>query len=252
MSAAAAKKLPATDEVRIDLDAVREDLKDKGLAAKIAWVQQNVGHVEKTGVVNFGGTSFRAMQEHGLLNVLRPLWRVAGLSVTGGSVEPGAWRAENNQYFVDWAITVQNVDNPTEVMVRYYPNVGNDKGDKGLNKAMTAANKYGLQKFFQVPTQEIDDNDAAVIVETIRETQPAAVGADVVQMNSRKPSEEDVKALTAELQKGVGAGAFQPADVKNHLTAEYGVQIVAQLTKPQFQDFSRWVAEKLAGEAPAQ
>jgi len=247
----AANITPAQDGQVVDLEKIRTELAQKGLHAKIAWVQHNVLHVEKTGKVSFGNTSFSAMQEHGLIGVARALWRAAGLSVIGGCTDPGAFRKDGNQYFVDWALTVSDVDSDASI-VRYYPNVGNDSNDKGLNKAMTAANKYALQKFFQIPTQEIDDNDASVITETIAATPAAqAVGATVHEMSSRKPSEEDIAKLTATLGSAVQDGHFDKPWVKNTLTAEFGVGKVADLDKRQFSAFSAIVAEKIAGPAPS-
>ncbi len=132
-----------------------DDEKPKGLWAKIAYVQHHVEHVEKSGTVAFGKTNYSYMQEHGLIEVLRPLLREVGLAVVGGAK---GYEVLGQTTVVDFELTVADVDDGQSI-TRGFPNVGVDSGDKAFNKAYTGAMKYALQKFFLVPTEGIDDND---------------------------------------------------------------------------------------------
>jgi len=54
-----------------------------------------------------------------------------------------------------------DVDNPSSRVTLLWPGHGADDGEKGVGKAMTYGEKYGLLKFFHIPTDDVDpDADA--------------------------------------------------------------------------------------------
>ena len=224
--------------IRLELDAVENPL--ARLHGKIAWVQQHVGQVEKTGNVSFGGTSFDVMQEHGLIQVLRPLWRVVGLSVIGGAIGPSSHNRSGNSAIVDFALTVTDITTG-EAIVRWYPNEGVDKADKAFNKAYTGGMKYALQKFFLVPTMSIDDNET-LDVESTRGAGAAAAPAAVQAQAAGKVDPAEANTL----RETIKASSMKGAAVRNHLTANYGVSVIENLTPAQFGEFAGWVAGQIS------
>jgi hypothetical protein len=239
---AQAGEKPPEDANAIGEDVVAKlqaELAGKGVYATIAWVQQHVGAVEKTGRVSFGKTNFSHMQEHGLINVLRPLWRIAGLCVIGGVPHANGYRAEGGMFVVDFELRVIDTEDGDQVVSAYYPNVGVDTADKGFNKAYTGAMKYALQKFFLVPTSDIDDN------ETLDVTAVAAARAAAPPKQGTvadHPSEEDVTQLrTALLDAGV-----KPEQVVNRLTAEFAKSDLSSLTIAEFSTFMPIATEMIA------
>ena len=204
------------------------------LWSKIAWVQHHVTHVEKTGNVSFGNTKFKHMQEHGLIEVLRPLCRAIGLSYTFGMV-PGGWKSEGNSYYVECKLTVTDTATGQQTEA-HFVNVGVDNADKGFNKAYTGAMKYGLQKFFAVPTEGIDDNETVDIKKEVAAGAPAASGRDLID------------AQTADaLRKTLIEANVDPSVVTNHLTAMYGVSSISAVPGSKAAEFGQWVTKVIKG-----
>lgn len=211
------------------------DLKSQGLYAKIAWVQQHVGAVQKTGEVKFGNTRFKHMQEHGLIGVLRALWRIAGLVVIPGQMTADAYSKSGNSAIITIGLTVADVDSGEEI-TRFYTNEGVDNQDKAFNKAYTGATKYALQKFFLVPTQDIDDNETLDIDNTRGAAQPKS-GPPVVT-----PSPDQ----TAQLRTTIVEAKIAPNKVTTKLTAEFGVSTLDGLTLDQHNAMKQWVEDQIA------
>lgn len=231
-----------TGEQEAYLEQLAAKLEGKGLWAKIAWVQAHVGQVEKTGQMAHGNVRYAFMQEHGLINVIRPLCRIAGLAIVPGLMEPNHFSNEGNQYVVLLALTVVDPESGDSV-TRFYPNMGVDNSDKGFGKAYTGATKYALQKFFLVPTDAIDDNDAL----TVDKVGGNVAGAEVRDIASAKPSKADVDGLRTILveQGKAGNPGLAGAKVKNKLTADFGRSKIDDLTKSEFATFTAWVQEQI-------
>jgi hypothetical protein len=252
MSTQAAKKAgqqppepPAEGEQVFDPEVVKTELATAGLHAKIAWVQQHVGHVDKSGRLEFGSTKYNYMQEHGLINVLRPLWRIAGISVAIGMDSPDSYEAFPGGARVTVGATITDIKSGDSI-TKYFVNEGQDKGDKSFSKAFTAATKYALQKLFLVPTEAIDDNDAVASEELATQ-----VAAQVHEITSVKPDEADITALRGLMMEEANKGHFPANKVKNYLTGEFGVSKLDELNKIQLRAAATWVAETIAQGAGA-
>jgi hypothetical protein len=223
----------------ITAESIRAELKGKTLKGKIAWIQTHVGAVAKTGQVSFGNTRFSHMQEHGLINVIRPLMRLAGVGVMPGATSPGSWTQNGNVWVIDYALTIFDVETDEE-LTRWFPNVGVDSADKGLNKAYTGAMKYALQKIFLVPTDDIDDNETIDVAALPANAQAAA------ERNDRPTEDEIAKLRSAILDAGVPA-----ATVVNVLTATYKKSGLSDLTRAEFSDFEQRATKIIADAQPS-
>lgn len=188
--------------------------KPRGLFPKIAWVQAQVGHVEKTGEVRFGSTKFKHMQEHGLLAVLKPLLSEVGLVVFPSITTT---TRDGNHTFVAGELHVIDAETGQGITASF-ANEGVDNQDKATNKAMTGFMKYALQKFFLVPTEDIDDNET---VDTDSTAGTRSRGTDAEDVAFRNT----VNGLIEE--KNV-----EPNTFKAFLQGELGVGRLEELDKP--------------------
>lgn len=241
-----------TPEVPDVFRSILPELRGQTLAVKLWWIRTHVGEVEKTGEVSFKNVQFRAMQEHGLLNVLRPLWRMAGVDVQVGGAGPGSMTLGPTHNIgtpaLDVCLTATNVENDEDHVQAWYPNVGLDNADKAANKAWTGAVKYALQKFFLVPTQDLDDN------ETIRGDDGAlSTGGNVADVGkggtTGVASSEDVQTVRGLIVGEIeGGNATIGGWVQNTLAADYKVGKLDELTPPQLAEFSRKLTERLKAQ----
>lgn len=210
----------------------------EGVWAKIAWVQHRVEHVEKTGTVSFGKTSFSHMQEHGLIQVLRPLLRQVGLAVVFDAPE---YAINGNQYVITGRLEVSDPVSG-ETVVKTYPNVGVDPADKGFNKALTAGSKYALQKFFQIPTEGIDDNEATEAQGVRTETS----GAQLTGGEARVPADV-AKQIRDFAVSAVAETDLTNRKVQGKLKAS-GADKIEDLTPAAAEAFQQWLVQETKGK----
>ena len=166
----------------------------KGLYGKLWWVQVHVGHVEKTGRVNFGKANYKHMQEHGLLKVLKPLLEQAQLVFLPVGSEHSR---DGNHTFVDVTYRLADIESGDTLDITL-PSEGVDSQDKGTNKALTNGMKYALQKVFLIPTEQIDDVEGSDEAHNTASTAGAKA--------AKKPTERAEK-LTARALTAVNQGA---------------------------------------------
>jgi hypothetical protein len=107
---------------------------------------QYVGSSQVLGVIR------EAMDENGL---------ILSVSVTGHNLVT-KWTVQDSKEHLtelDLVFTWINVDDPADRMEWHGYGQGLDTGEKGVGKALTYAEKYGLLKFFHIATDK-DDPDA--------------------------------------------------------------------------------------------
>lgn len=213
----------------------------KGVHAKLEAIVAEVGHVDKTGKIAFGKTKYDYMQEHGLLALLKPLWHKYGVTFVVGLADPAAVTQQGNLATVTVEAVLTDVETG-ETIEALYCGQGADQGDKATNKALTGANKYALQKFFQVPTEQIEDADATAS-EQLRAEPPSkgvpAEDADLV-------SAEDAEALREILKGANKEGYLSFARVTAQLQSAYNVSTIDELTPDQANSFAQWIADEIA------
>ena len=215
--------------------------KPKGVHSKLAAIVAEVGHVDKTGKIAFGKTEYDYMQEHGLLALLKPLWKKHGCTFVVGlaiGVDPTVHQ-EGNLATVMVKATLTDIDTDQSITA-YYVGQGSDSGDKATNKALTGANKYALQKFFQVPTEQVDDADA-----TPSEAAPAR------PKQRQLVSGDNAAALREVLTEANKEGHLSFAKGQANLQSAYNVSTIDELTPEQAESFARWVTEQIASARKA-
>jgi len=235
------------------------EVKPKGAAAKLSAIQSEIHDVEKTGEVAFKGTRYKHFQEHGLLQVLKPLLKKYACAIVfdvrdvkreGNHLAATCFLTlidtdqdrfiEVNDHQVEHegkALWVKKrVENPEFSISAQYPTEAIDSSDKATNKALTNGNKYALQKFFQVPTEKIDDVEGS---DESHNTPKSASGPG----NGRKAAR--VEAVIQKASKLVSDG-FDANKVVAKIQSSYGKQTVAELTVAQLDQLDQWIEEQSA------
>lgn len=95
----------------------------------------------------------KAMDEAGLLL----LFDVRECEIHGGLAYGGKQSITQLAIEATWV----NVHDPEDRLTLNWPGLGADDGEKGVGKALTYGEKYGLLKMFHIPTDDVDpDADA--------------------------------------------------------------------------------------------
>ena len=126
-------------------------------------VMQEVGYVQKQSKVQFGSTKYNYASEAELLATLRPSMVAVGL-VFVPSVHSVIPRDTNGNTYVEMKYMLGHISGAVWPYELKAWGCGGDKGDKGLYKAITGANKYMLFKLFQIETgddPEVSEKDNA-------------------------------------------------------------------------------------------
>lgn len=138
--------------------------KPKGLWAKVLEVQQGVQVVAKLGHNDFH--KYNYAKERDIIAEVKPLLGKHGLvlyltikSEERTDVQTSKGNTEY-QVKVCVAYTIRDVETGQGHTVNFY-GYGQDAADKALPKAYTMANKYFLQKFFQLETSDDAEDSKA-------------------------------------------------------------------------------------------
>lgn len=215
----------------------------KGAAAKLAWIQHEIGQhsVEKTGRNEHHGYDY--FQEHGVLGIVKPLLEKvnAGVLVDFVDVE-----RQGNTTFATLLFSVFDAElpknDPDFSITARIPAEGQDNQDKGGYKLMTQAVKYGYQKVFLIPTEALEDVDAAETDEASTATSRKSASAAVKPIASQKAAA--LRALAAE---AVNDKKIGNKDVTAYLTAEFRKNKVTDLTADEGEKFEAWLNDKIGG-----
>ena len=198
---------------------------------------QYVGSSQVLGVIR------EAMDENGL---------ILAVSVTGHNLVTKWSVGDSKEHLteLDIVFTWINVDDPADRMEWHGYGQGLDTGEKGVGKALTYAEKYGLLKFFHIATDK-DDPDAfqgRVGAAKPREPQEPVIGepglkalaAEVATLATQASSDEaNSKLLRSGLWEDVRAW-----------TRERGVAQVADLTEAKADEIRQLLRAKVAAMTP--
>jgi hypothetical protein len=206
------------DEANDQANTFKPEVELSTVDEKLAWVQAHVGAVEKTGTVAFGRTTYKHMQEHGLIGILRPLLAAVGCSVRCGCVSIDR---EGNHVILELRLTFTD-GSGDEISERYYSE-GVDQGDKAINKALTNGNKYALQKFFQIPTDKVDDVEGSDEANNQASTRGRKAAAP--------PVDTEADEITKRALSLASEGKLEKNRIRAYLQGEFGVETVHALGK---------------------
>ncbi len=184
------------------------------------------------------GALREAMDKHGLLLTT---------SVIDFDVSDHLTEKKKHEYFTEMKIKYVwiNAEKPTERLEFFGYGQGLDSGEKGVGKALTYSEKYGLLKFFNVPTDKDDPDSFQQKNETRKQTTTKTetkTGRDLLTLiqlikrveackakkeleNTWKKYLPDIRALSPDDKKLVEAAKN---DQKTKLDAEYKAKLDAQ------------------------
>lgn len=134
------------------------------LVPKLARIMGQVASIPKEGFNQ--AMNYRFLREMDLLAALRPMLAEAGIMIVPyvekhSMEEQGKTRSGNTNWLTTMHVRFTITDGKDELVVRSV-GYGQDTGDKGANKAMTAATKYALMKLFLVDTGDDAEADLKV------------------------------------------------------------------------------------------
>ena len=172
-----------------------------------------------------------AMDENGL---------ILSVSVTGHTLltKWGNHDAKEHLTELDLEFTWINVDDPSQTLVWHGYGQGLDTGEKGVGKALTYGEKYGLLKFFHIATDK-DDPDS--FQDRIEQSKPREelIGPDgaskimgvVTAISKAQAGDNDENRALAKtaLVEGVKAWARQHGVAVASLTVSQGYELMAVL-----------------------
>lgn len=128
-------------------------LESKGLYQKLVEIMEEIGRVEKRGFNSFHNYAY--VKEDDLVEAVR-----GKLSERGILLLPTVESVTREGTLTTAMMSFTFVDSATgETQIAGWAGTGDDKGDKGLYKAYTGAEKYFLMKTFLIPTGDDPEGD---------------------------------------------------------------------------------------------
>lgn len=126
---------------------------------KLFWVQQNIKVIAKD--VKNKSQGFDYASSTAVLTKIRSLMDEVGLLLFFDTKEMDvlpqtAYRGKQTLTVLMVEATWIDADNPSSQVSLMWPGQGADDGEKGVGKAMTYMEKYGLLKHFHIPTDDVD------------------------------------------------------------------------------------------------
>lgn len=125
----------------------------KTLLKKINQISSEIGHVRKEGFNDFHKYSY--VTEADVIESLKPHMNRHGVVIIPSIKEVRA-HGDITTVLVDYTIGCVDSD---EKIVCQWAGTGQDKGDKGLYKALTGAEKYFLMKTFMIASSDDPENE---------------------------------------------------------------------------------------------
>ena len=125
------------------------------IAKKISEVMEKVQYLQKDGTVEYGRTNYAYLSEEKITNSLNKAFREVGLIIYPSSMEVVS--NTGNMAQIRATYKIQDTDSEEFIEVQTIGE-GQDKGDKKMNKAMTAAFKYAQRQAFMIPTGDDPDH----------------------------------------------------------------------------------------------
>lgn len=152
-------------------DEQKPEVKPKNLVQKLCEVMSAVERVEKRGRNEFHKYDYA--READIVEAIRGELASRNLFIFP-SVETHTRTAEITDIMVAWCFV--DGDSGEERVCRI-PGSGQDKGDKGVYKALTGSEKYFLMKAFLIPTGDDPEADSKEDKKAAKETGRAAAQA---------------------------------------------------------------------------
>lgn len=198
------------------------------LAAKLARIYSAVKGVQKTGYNNYDKYSY--VTEADLASPLRAALAAENVAIvtsveeaTITEVKTGAGK-DAFRAIAKVRVTLIDGDTNERIETTYY-GVGDDRGDKGLYKAITGATKYALYKLFLVPTGD----DPEAFTDEGKATTPAgATIGQTAELGSLFTTLGSDDAKRAAAYAWVSDNRAKGVD---EITYEEAVKLIASLTK---------------------
>lgn len=125
------------------------------VAKKIKKVMEKVQYLQKDGEVSYGRTNYAYLSEEKITSELNKAFREVGLIIYPTKME--VVNNENNIAQIIATYRIQDTEGEDYIEVQTIGE-GQDKGDKKMNKAMTAAFKYAQRQSFMIPTGDDPDH----------------------------------------------------------------------------------------------
>ena len=125
------------------------------VAKKILEVMEKVQYLQKDGEVSYGRTNYGYLSEEKITSNLNKAFREVGLIIYPSGMEVVSNEGDIAQIMATYRI--QDTESEEYIEVQTIGE-GQDKGDKKMNKAMTAAFKYAQRQAFMIPTGDDPDH----------------------------------------------------------------------------------------------
>jgi len=168
----------------------------KGLAVKISKVLKKIGWIEKNGENKFHKYCFAsasevfsevnsACQEFGITSIA---------SVIPDSIRHVEMSGEKTSLRTEFVMMISLIDNETgDTWTSTFPGLGIDTGDKGVNKAITSARKYGLLGMLGIPTGKDPDEESPNIqrAQKAKDPEPPAIHQLKAMWNTKRKTNDD-------------------------------------------------------------
>ena len=157
------------------------------IAEKIKKVMDKVEYLQKDGEVSYGRTKYAYLSEEKITTSMNKAFREVGLIIYPSNME--VVQNTGNMAQIIATYTVQDTESDDYIEVQTIGE-GQDKGDKKMNKAMTAAFKYAQRQAFMIPTG--DDPDHTSTAELEDDVTTKEIRKNELQKLSKKYNKDDV------------------------------------------------------------
>lgn len=193
---------------------------------KIVEVMKDVEYISKDDHVKFGNTSYKAISEEKVTDIMHQELVKHGIIVF--PVEQ-TWSRENNITHVDVRYRLVNAEDPQDYIEVVSCGDGADTQDKGSGKAMTYAYKYMWLRTFAIPTGEDPDKICNEEIEKVRSAEAAAAKAPKgIGMTKAKALATTCQKANVNLPKLL---AMYKVEKLEDLTEEQHSDIISKLSK---------------------
>lgn len=245
-----------------------EKLKDpvgRNIHQRIAAITAEVKAIEKTGRNQEQDYAF--MEYDAVTAALRELMLKHGITVLQNLPKDARhetevknkWNKVGYRLIMDYVFTVTNMDDPKDNIVFDWQGESIDYGDKGTNKAATAAEKYFLLKLFKIGSKDDPDRESPEIANNSAKSAPAPQAPTNAQSTSRpavgtstppegdrpkagEPATKQQKELVFQLLTKRG---INKAEMTTILDLDYGIRDASSMTKAE----AKLLIERLMREA---
>jgi hypothetical protein len=138
---------------------MENDKPSMNLWQKLAAISSKVGHIDKTGKNSHFNYAF--MEHSQIVAALRPIMEEYGVTVDFEAMDATFMESKSTRVLLHMRYTVTNADKPEETFSRLWVSEAMDQQDKGINKALTAAEKNVFMKLFHISDVDLeaDEND---------------------------------------------------------------------------------------------